>query len=200
MKSSRSSRPASPSRPLPSVPLAYDYRRLRSAAMKLDIDALRYLSKDDFRVLTAVEMGMRNVCRSPPCSAVYMCTCFICRCVVGFDVFSPMFVGSSTRLFPRSSSIGLQGSSELHLAGLLWPWFAWIVLKTSDGFFLLFCVFICDFRHGGTYKVLKNLLKHKLLHHDSSKCEYFVHSVRRGIVEKLCPYARFCSTCFFFQT
>lgn len=29
--------------------------------MKLDVDALRYLSKDDFRVLTAVEMGMRNV-------------------------------------------------------------------------------------------------------------------------------------------
>lgn len=27
-------------------------------------------------------------------------------------------------------------------------------------------------RHGGTYKVLKNLLKHKLLHHDSSKCEF----------------------------
>lgn len=30
--------------------------------MKLDVNALRYLSKDDFRVLTAVEMGMRNVC------------------------------------------------------------------------------------------------------------------------------------------
>ena len=30
--------------------------------MKLNVDALRYLSKDDFRVLTAVEMGMRNVC------------------------------------------------------------------------------------------------------------------------------------------
>ncbi|KAL6987335.1 Serine kinase [Sarracenia purpurea var. burkii] len=28
--------------------------------MKLDVDVLRYLSKDDFRVLTAVEMGMRN--------------------------------------------------------------------------------------------------------------------------------------------
>lgn len=29
--------------------------------MKLDVDMLRYLSKEDFRVLTAVEMGMRNV-------------------------------------------------------------------------------------------------------------------------------------------
>ena len=29
--------------------------------MKLDVDVLRYLTKDDFRVLTAVEMGMRNV-------------------------------------------------------------------------------------------------------------------------------------------
>jgi RIO-like serine/threonine protein kinase len=36
--------------------------------MKLDVNALRYLSKDDFRVLTVVEMGMRNV-RSPiPCT------------------------------------------------------------------------------------------------------------------------------------
>lgn len=30
--------------------------------MKLDVNVLRYLSKDDFRVLTAVEMGMKNVC------------------------------------------------------------------------------------------------------------------------------------------
>ncbi|OIT27944.1 hypothetical protein A4A49_34328 [Nicotiana attenuata] len=28
--------------------------------MKLDVNVLRYLSKDDFRVLTAVEIGMRN--------------------------------------------------------------------------------------------------------------------------------------------
>ena len=29
--------------------------------MKLDANVLRYLSKDDFRVLTAVEQGQRNV-------------------------------------------------------------------------------------------------------------------------------------------
>lgn len=28
--------------------------------MKLDAQMLRYLSRDDFRVLTAIEMGMRN--------------------------------------------------------------------------------------------------------------------------------------------
>ena len=28
--------------------------------MRLDLTALRYLNKDDFRVLTAIEMGMRN--------------------------------------------------------------------------------------------------------------------------------------------
>lgn len=33
----------------------------RAATMKLDPSALRYLSKDDFRVLTAVELGQRNV-------------------------------------------------------------------------------------------------------------------------------------------
>lgn len=37
--------------------------------MKLDVNALRYLTRDDFRVLTAVEMGMRNVIYS-------LCFCF----------------------------------------------------------------------------------------------------------------------------
>ncbi|XP_071710794.1 serine/threonine-protein kinase rio2 [Rutidosis leptorrhynchoides] len=71
--------------------------------MKLDVNVLRYLSKDDFRVLTAVEMGMRNHEIVP------------------------------AELIERIASL----------------------------------------RHGGTYKVLKNLLKHKLLHHDSSKYDGF---------------------------
>ncbi|GAV67179.1 RIO1 domain-containing protein/Rio2_N domain-containing protein [Cephalotus follicularis] len=71
--------------------------------MKLDVDVLRYLSKDDFRVLTAVEMGMRNHEIVP------------------------------SELVDRIASL----------------------------------------KHGGTYKVLKNLLKHKLLHHDSSKYDGF---------------------------
>jgi len=29
--------------------------------MKLDVNALRYLSREDFRVLTAIEMGQKNV-------------------------------------------------------------------------------------------------------------------------------------------
>lgn len=71
--------------------------------MKLDVDVLRYLSKDDFRVLTAVEMGMRNHEIVP------------------------------SELVARIASL----------------------------------------KHGGTYKVLKNLLRHKLLHHDSSKYDGF---------------------------
>ncbi|KAG8371540.1 hypothetical protein BUALT_Bualt13G0098500 [Buddleja alternifolia] len=71
--------------------------------MKLDVNALRYLSKDDFRVLTAVEMGMRN--------------------------------------------------HEIVPAELI--------------------ARIASLKHGGTYKVLKNLLKHKLVHHDSSKYDGF---------------------------
>ncbi|XXG62052.1 hypothetical protein AAC387_Pa05g0501 [Persea americana] len=71
--------------------------------MKLDVNVLRYLSKEDFRVLTAVEMGMRNHQIVP------------------------------AELIDR-------------IAGL---------------------------KHGGTYKVLKNLLKHKLVHHDSSKYDGF---------------------------
>ncbi len=34
--------------------------------MKLDVNALRYLSADDFRVLTSIEMGQKNVSRTPP--------------------------------------------------------------------------------------------------------------------------------------
>ncbi|KAK7302055.1 hypothetical protein RJT34_12934 [Clitoria ternatea] len=71
--------------------------------MKLDVDVLRYLSKDDFRVLTAVELGMRNHEIVP------------------------------TELIDR----------------------------------------IARLKHGGTYKVLKYLLKHKLLHHDNSKYDGF---------------------------
>ena len=29
--------------------------------MKLDVNALRYLARDDFRTLTAIEQGERNV-------------------------------------------------------------------------------------------------------------------------------------------
>ncbi|WVZ21430.1 hypothetical protein V8G54_008752 [Vigna mungo] len=75
--------------------------------MKLDVDVLRYLSKDDFRVLTSVELGMRNHEIVP------------------------------TELIDR----------------------------------------IARLKHGGTYKVLKNLLKHKLLHHDSSKCLFLLISI-----------------------
>lgn len=71
--------------------------------MKLDVDVLRYLSKDDFRVLTAVEMGMRNHEIVP------------------------------SELITRIAAL----------------------------------------KRGGTYKVLKNLLKHKLLHHDASKYDGF---------------------------
>ncbi|KAH9622991.1 hypothetical protein KSS87_023092 [Heliosperma pusillum] len=71
--------------------------------MKLDVNVLRYLSKDDFRVLVAVELGMRN-----------------------HEIVPSTLIDRIARL-----------------------------------------------KHGGTYKVLKNLLKHKLLHHDSSDYDGF---------------------------
>uniref|UniRef100_A0A0D6R5L6 Serine/threonine-protein kinase RIO2 n=1 Tax=Araucaria cunninghamii TaxID=56994 RepID=A0A0D6R5L6_ARACU len=71
--------------------------------MKLDVNVLRYLSKDEFRVLTAVEMGMRN-----------------------HEIVPAELVD--------------------RIAGL---------------------------KHGGTYKNLRTLLKHKLVHHDSSKYDGF---------------------------
>ncbi len=68
--------------------------------VKLDASNLRYLSNDEFRVLVAVEMGMRNHALVP------------------------------TPLIER----------------------------------------IACLRHGGVGKLLANLLKFKLLHHDAKKC------------------------------
>nr|ACL54437.1 unknown [Zea mays] len=67
--------------------------------MKLDVNALRYLAKDDFRVLTAVEMGMRN-----------------------HEIVPVELIDRIARL-----------------------------------------------KHGGTYKVLRNLLRNKLVHHGATK-------------------------------
>lgn len=66
--------------------------------MKLDVNVLRYLQKEDFRVLTAIEMGQKN-----------------------HEIVPATLVDS--------------------IAGL---------------------------KHGGTFRSLKVLLRHKLIHHDSS--------------------------------
>jgi hypothetical protein len=52
--------------------------------MKLTVDVLRYLSKDDFRVLTAVEMGMRNVCFSLSLSLLII-LCFVLAFLTSFN-------------------------------------------------------------------------------------------------------------------
>ena len=69
--------------------------------MKLDVNVLRYLSKDEFRTLTAVEMGQKN-----------------------HEIVPSQLVDS--------------------IAGL---------------------------KYGGTFKCLRTLLRHKLVHHDASKYE-----------------------------
>ncbi|GAB2211054.1 hypothetical protein Droror1_Dr00016345 [Drosera rotundifolia] len=87
--------------------------------MKLEVDVLRYLSSDDLRVLTAVEMGMRNL--------------------------------------------------EI------------VLVEIVDR--------VAALRYGGTYKVLKNLLRHKLLHHDFSKYDgyrltylgYDFHAIKTSV-------------------
>ncbi|KAL6573404.1 hypothetical protein OROHE_001863 [Orobanche hederae] len=71
--------------------------------MKLDVNVLRDLSKEDFRVLTAVELGMRN-----------------------------------HEIVPKE-----------------------LIAR------------IASLKHGGTYKVLSILLKHKLVHHDSANYDGF---------------------------
>ena len=71
--------------------------------MKLDANMLRYLSKEDFRVLTAVEMGQKN-----------------------HELVPAQLVSAISRL-----------------------------------------------RHGGSYKVLRTLLRHKLIHHENKKYDRY---------------------------
>ncbi|KAH9726498.1 non-specific serine/threonine protein kinase [Citrus sinensis] len=114
--------------------------------MKLDVDVLRYLSKDDFRVLTAVEMGTRNVL---------------------YSLFNTFF---SLLTF----------SMKLYLSELVLR-IASLNLFISNNFIII-CT--CMYGHVGTYKVLKNLLRYKLLLHRlgrtsfravKSKCDYLRH-------------------------
>jgi hypothetical protein len=53
--------------------------------MKLDVNVLRYLSKEEFRVLTAVEMGQKNVSAATrrAISAFSICEFY-------FNVFAPV--------------------------------------------------------------------------------------------------------------
>ena len=78
--------------------------------MKLDVDALRYLSKDDFRVLTAVEMGMRNVRSLLPA--------FFLSSSVRFIGLTSLVSFGSMRLSHLNSLIALLASSKKILSFL----------------------------------------------------------------------------------
>lgn len=66
--------------------------------MKLDVNVLRYLSKDEFRVLTAVEMGQKNVSNrcsaaglgSAARSAAQLQSCYLCHCLCSQHEIVPM--------------------------------------------------------------------------------------------------------------
>lgn len=92
--------------------------------MKLDVNALRYLSREEFRTLQAVELGQKNVRRLFPscvlCSKIsagfcvlYMVETFILVsvCVVySAALTAPLVCCYSMRLYQRRSSTVLQGS------------------------------------------------------------------------------------------
>lgn len=59
--------------------------------MKLDVNALRYLSREDFRVLTAVEMGQKNVSRAH-------CVCTSTGCVLFKSLCTSTFCSSYSRI------------------------------------------------------------------------------------------------------
>ena len=93
--------------------------------MKLDVNVLRYLGKDDFRTLTAVEMGQVRttlLTRSSPVPRPFLTRSFL-----------PSF----------------QKNHEIVPAQLIES--------------------IAKLKHGGTFKCLKTLLRHKLVHHEGKK-------------------------------
>ncbi|OMP05277.1 RIO kinase [Corchorus capsularis] len=88
--------------------------------MKLDVDVLRYLSKDDFRVLTAVEMGMRNVYDGY--RLTYLGYDFLAiKTIVNRGVFTAVGrqigVGKESDIFEVASEDGTVMAMKLHRLG-----------------------------------------------------------------------------------
>lgn len=102
--------------------------------MKLDVNVLRYLSKDDFRTLTAVEMGQKNVSSRATATPAKLKTNSL-HMTTFFHAFHPIHA-------PPLQHEVVPAQLVDSIAGL---------------------------KHGGTYKCLKTLLRHKLVHHDASK-------------------------------
>ena len=101
--------------------------------MKLDVNVLRYLSKDDFRTLTAVEMGQKNVRFLSMHISRYHNKCR--------HAHSP-----HPPLPPYPPHIVQHEIVPAQLVDT-----------------------IAGLKHGGTFKCLRNLCRHKLVHHDAQK-------------------------------
>jgi hypothetical protein len=158
--------------------------------MKLDVNVLRYLSKEDFRVLTSVEMGQKNVssanrpraaqlaaaaCRLPPLSLLRSPPS--CRTLALTSPILHHHHLHSTSSSPQSWSTASPASSEFH----------WRLAHSQSLFPLPTAPPVPDStlltttpppnhllsplppRHGGAYRCLKTLLRHKLVHHEAKQ-------------------------------
>lgn len=158
--------------------------------MKLDVNVLRYLSKDEFRVLTAVEMGQKNVgmewrggwdcCPAARSTTAWSPTASSLsphlHTLPPPNSSSPFPAPCSTRLCPPALSTRLPGSSES--GGVLYRPERMRRLRSGVLGNARRRVSLAatpspshspPCRHGGAHKCLKELLRHKLVHHESKK-------------------------------
>jgi hypothetical protein len=141
--------------------------------MKLDVNVLRYLGRDEFRTLTAVEMGQKNVSARPPARlpAAQPPSLPAGRWPAG--------AGELPRILRQCSmtTCALHAASGPPLAACVPappppthpppprapppPQHEIVPAQLVDS--------IAGLKHGGAFKCLKTLLRHKLVHHDSQK-------------------------------
>lgn len=123
--------------------------------MKLDVNALRYLARDDFRTLTAVEQGERNVsgCCSMMRGAGLPRMRRVCRVADRRSrrIHISLDRNQAATLHSTSQQPPLNPQQQHEI----------VPVPLIDA--------IAGLRHGSTVRCLRTLAKAKLVHHDNSK-------------------------------
>jgi RIO-like serine/threonine protein kinase len=127
--------------------------------MKLDVNVLRYLSREDFRVLTAVEMGQKNVRRSTNAICI---TCVRSQRRQGRAACVAPHCGTHERrrMLPNARCCRCLHPHMPPLTPFP-PQHEIVPVSLIDS--------ISGLKHGVAHRCLKTLLKNKLVHHDASR-------------------------------
>ena len=148
--------------------------------VKLDVTVLRYLTKEDFRVLTSIEQGMKNhevfVLFFVFCFLFFVfCFLFFVFCCLVFLCFSFLFLSffDASPFFSLLLSLSFSSSFFFLLFFLLFlDCFLFLTLKhqlvPTDMIPAIACL-----KKSQVKASLSQLHKHKLLFHEARKCLSF---------------------------